>query len=68
MNLKEWARLQGMHPVTAYRWYREGTLLAPARRAGRLILVDPPAVSAEPDTAVVYCRTGKTTWIARPGG
>jgi predicted site-specific integrase-resolvase len=49
VNLKEWARQQGVHPVTAYRWFREGKLPVPARRAGRLILVDPaPAsVSAE---------------------
>ncbi len=23
MNLKEWARLQGIHPVSAYRWCRD---------------------------------------------
>lgn len=40
MNLKEWALEQGVHPVTAYRWYREGKLPVSARRAGRLILVD----------------------------
>ncbi|MHB8334364.1 MAG: hypothetical protein ACYDEH_05635, partial [Acidimicrobiales bacterium] len=26
MNLSEWANLQGIHPQTAYRWFREGTL------------------------------------------
>ncbi len=31
MNLKEWARLQGIHPVTAYRWFRDGKLPVPAR-------------------------------------
>jgi hypothetical protein len=30
VNLKEWARLQGIHPQTAYRWFREGTLPVPA--------------------------------------
>jgi predicted site-specific integrase-resolvase len=44
VNLKEWARQQGVHPVTAYRWFREGRLPVPARRAGRLILVDPGRV------------------------
>ena len=42
VNLKEWTRQQGVHPVTAYRWFREGKLPVPARRAGRLILVDAP--------------------------
>lgn len=32
MNLTEWARRQGVHPQTAYRWFREGTLLANAVR------------------------------------
>jgi hypothetical protein len=26
MNLREWALAQGIHPQTAYRWYREGNL------------------------------------------
>ena len=43
--------------MTAYRWFREGKLPVPARRVGRLILVDP-----EPKPVVVggmvaaYCR------------
>jgi putative resolvase len=39
MNLSEWANRQGIHPQTAYRWFREGTLPVPARQIGRLILV-----------------------------
>jgi len=39
MNLSEWANLQGIHPQTAYRWFRAGTLPVPARQIGRLILV-----------------------------
>lgn len=53
--MKEWARQQGVHPVTAYRWYREGKLPVPARRAGRLILVDAPAARAA-GTVAVYAR------------
>ncbi len=41
MNLTEWARAQGIHAQTAYRWYREGTLPVPAQKVGRLILVSP---------------------------
>ncbi|MCW2933095.1 MAG: family transposase, partial [Actinomycetia bacterium] len=26
MNLREWAVANGVHPHTAYRWFREGTL------------------------------------------
>ncbi|MBL3667652.1 IS607 family transposase [Streptomyces sp. M2CJ-2] len=41
MNLTEWAKTQGVHPQTAYRWFREGTLPVPARRVGpRTILVN----------------------------
>lgn len=41
MNLTEWARAQGAHPQTAYKWFREGTLPVPAQRVGpRTILVN----------------------------
>ncbi|WP_327249234.1 IS607 family transposase [Streptomyces sp. NBC_01320] len=46
MNLTEWARVQGVHPQTAYRWFREGTLPVPAQRVGpRTILVNVEAVA-----------------------
>ncbi len=59
--MKEWAELQGVHHVTAYRWFREGTLPVPARKVGRLILVDPDGVveraeAARPGSTVVYAR------------
>ncbi|NGO44585.1 IS607 family transposase [Streptomyces ureilyticus] len=41
MNLTEWAKAQGVHPQTARRWFREGTLPVPAMRVGpRTILVN----------------------------
>ncbi|MDQ1028764.1 putative resolvase [Streptomyces umbrinus] len=47
MNLKEWAIANGVHPHTAYRWFREGTLPVPAERVGpRTILVNVKANSA----------------------
>ena len=52
--MKERARQQGVHPVTGYHWFREGRLPVPARRAGRLILVDAVPVSA--GLAAVYTR------------
>jgi predicted site-specific integrase-resolvase len=57
VNLKEWAAREGVHYVTAYRWFREGKLRVPARRAGRLILVDPAATEPAPaGMTVVYAR------------
>ncbi|MGW2559878.1 IS607 family transposase [Streptomyces sp. NPDC001514] len=49
MNLTEWAKTQGVHPQTAYRWFREGTLPVPAQRVGpRTILVN-VEVNAAPE-------------------
>jgi putative resolvase len=56
VNLKEWALVQGVHPVTAYRWYREGKLPVPARRAGHLILVDPVPEPTASGRVVAYAR------------
>lgn len=58
MNLKEWALAQGIHPQTAYRMFRDGTLPVPAQRVGtRLILVNPEAVTATPVEGVgLYAR------------
>jgi putative resolvase len=58
VNLSEWASRVGVSKFTAYRWFREGTLPVPARRAGRLILVDlegtpVPGLSAR---TVLYAR------------
>jgi putative resolvase len=47
VNLKEWAIANGVHPHTAYRWFREGTLPVPAERVGpRTILVNIEANSS----------------------
>ena len=58
MNLTEWARAQGVHPQTAYRWFREGTLPVPAVRVNsRSILVAPDAATSAPVTALgLYAR------------
>jgi len=45
--LTDWARLQGLHPQTAYRWFREGKLPVPAVRVNsRSVLVAPDAALA----------------------
>ncbi len=57
MNLSEWADLQGIHPQTAYRWFRKGTLPVPARQIGRLILVgNLEASPSKRGSTVIYAR------------
>jgi predicted site-specific integrase-resolvase len=57
VNLKEWARNQGVAYVTARRWYAAGRLPVPAYRVGGLILIGEP-VTGTKDTGstVVYAR------------
>ena len=43
-----------MHPVTAYRWFREGRLPVPATRVGGLILIDQPVSPVPAGVTVVY--------------
>ena len=60
MRLTQWAKQEGVHPKTAYRWYREGILAVPARKIGaRTILVDIPV---EP-----YSGSGSTALYAQVG-
>ncbi len=58
MNLTEWARRQGIHPQTAYNWFRVGTLPVPAVRVNqRTILVSPDAVLSDPQPKLgLYAR------------
>ena len=55
MRLVDWAKLQGVHYLTAYRWWRDGTLPVPAHQThSGTILVD---VAPERQTrAVIYAR------------
>ena len=46
MNLASWAERNGVARVTAYRWFRAGLVPVPARRVGRLILVENLSVAA----------------------
>lgn len=57
MNLAVWAERNGVARVIAYRWFRAGRLPVPARRVGRLILVDEPIGEAGPRArTAVYAR------------
>jgi predicted site-specific integrase-resolvase len=42
VNLAAWAECNGVARVSAYRWFRAGLFPVPARKVGRLILVDEP--------------------------
>jgi putative resolvase len=83
VNLAEWAHAQGIHVTTAYRWWREGALPVPARKAGRLILVSPDTAAspARQEAAGRYARVSShdqkadldrqvarlSAWAARAG-
>lgn len=57
MNLREWADQQGVHPQTAYRWFRTGTLPVQARKRGKLILVGDLEIKPEQrNITAVYAR------------
>ncbi len=57
MKLAAWARSYGVHPQTAYRWFRDGTMPVPARRlaSGTIVVEHDPVAVAEGRT-VAYCR------------
>ena len=83
MNLTQWARSQGVHPQTAYRWFREGTLPVPAVRVNqRTVLVNPDRGDAVVGGVGLYARVSShdqkadldrqvarlTGWAADAGG
>ncbi len=56
VKLAEWARSFGVHPQTAYRWFREDRMPVPARRLpSGTIVVDLPD-SPDEGRTVVYVR------------
>ncbi|MHB8332527.1 MAG: IS607 family transposase [Candidatus Dormibacteria bacterium] len=58
MRLSEWAKLEGVHYQTAWRWFRDGQLPVPAVRtpSGTILVGVPPAAGAATKRAVVYAR------------
>lgn len=52
MNLSAWAGRAGVSKYAVCPWYHAGTLPVPARRAGRLILVEP---AVQPHGQAVVC-------------
>jgi putative resolvase len=66
VKLVEWARSQGVHPQTAYRWFREGTLPVPAVRVHqRTVLVSPDA-PAKPAAAAYGLYAGVSSHDQKP--
>src|ERR1700730_16364315 len=47
MKLSDWARANGVHPKTASRWWRNGTLPVPARQINARVSVVGDAASAK---------------------
>jgi putative resolvase len=56
MKLAEWARQNGVHPQTAYRWFREGVMPVPARRLPSGTIMVDTAETAVQGQVVVYAR------------
>jgi putative resolvase len=58
MKLAEWARANGVHPQTAYRWFRQGTMPVPARRlpSGTIMVDTPSSDSPHGERTVLYAR------------
>lgn len=72
VNLKEWARVQGVHPVTGVPLVSGGEVAGPGAEGGRLILVEPAAEPLELPRVAAYCGVSsadqKDDWNARSGG
>jgi len=57
MNLSEWARRNGVHDQTAYRWFRSGVLPVPARTLPTgTILVEVPSAAEVTGSVALYAR------------
>ncbi|HTJ38469.1 MAG TPA: IS607 family transposase, partial [Dactylosporangium sp.] len=65
MQLAEWARRNGVHPQTGYRWCREGTVPVPARRVPSGTIMVDVAETVPHGQVVVYARV---SWADRRAG
>lgn len=58
--MSEWARREGVHYQTAWKWFRDGTLPVPARQtATGTILIDVPRMQA-PAGVALYARVSSS--------
>lgn len=58
MKLVEWAHYYGVHPKTAYRWYREGIMPFPTEKVGvrTIIVTMPDEIEESTSKTVIYAR------------
>ena len=59
MKLADWARVEGVHPKTAYRWFRTGKMPVPAEKtpSGSILVHDPKYTQgADHGRTAVYAR------------
>jgi putative resolvase len=60
VKLAAWARANGVHPQTAYRWFRQGTMPVPAQRlpSGTILVEVPGGTSdgTQEQRVVLYAR------------
>ncbi len=56
MKLSQWARTQHIHPRTAMRWFRAGTLPVPARQLPSGTILVEEALTGEAERVVLYAR------------
>ena len=60
MSLVAWAERNGVAGVTGFRGFRAGLLAVPARRVGRLIVVDEPLGGAGRRAGTAVC--ARVSW------
>ncbi len=62
MKLPEWAKQEGVHYVTAWRWWRDGKLPVPAHQTpfGTIIVETPEAAT---ELTVVYGRVSSSDQV-----
>jgi putative resolvase len=66
VKLAEWARKNGVHPQTAYRWVREGKMPVPVRRldSGTIWVDAAPSTAAAEGRTVAYARVSSRDQLA----
>ncbi|GGM75416.1 hypothetical protein GCM10007977_091270 [Dactylosporangium sucinum] len=69
MKLAEWARRNGVHPQSGFRWSREGTMPVPGRRlaCGTIMALIADDVAQGQAVSTPRCRRliGGPTWTGR---
>jgi len=68
VNLTQWARVQGVHPQTAYRWFRTGQMRVPAVRVSQRTVLVSPATAGQVRLGLgLYARVSSRDQLAGLG-